>query len=223
MPPQEIAVADLEQIQTCCRQRTGALFFDKLEIRGAIGYRGANDPVTYFDINGIPTVYNTKFIGFDRGGSTLFFGLEFAGLWNVPFIDKGGNFQAGIFLGIWPVDGSTFIPVGLDLRYTFNQKPAKYTGSCNSWYIYGNGGIPFDFTSKAPVFGKSWDFQRYFYGLGIGYDWAINCKLDFSLDVGFRTMNLPLPPCLACSMVSSDYTNPFRHSNALLLRFGLTF
>ncbi|MCX6155776.1 MAG: hypothetical protein NT007_16635 [Candidatus Kapabacteria bacterium] len=220
MPPQEIPFPELSILQGCCRNRTGLLFFDKFELRAAIGFRGTKDGVTY-----PPSVVpeKPKFISFGREGSYMTFGFEIAGLWNLSFIDKNHNFQAGITTGLWPVDGSFFVPVGLDLRYTFNQFPPKFSDRCNSWYLYGNIGIPLDFTTKAPYIGKSLDFQRYFLGAGIGYDWAWGCDKDFSIDLGYRGMNLPLPPFDCCPTIPDDSKNPFRHSNELLLRFCITY
>jgi hypothetical protein len=221
-PPVQAEVKDLEVIQGCCRVRKGLLFFDKLELRGFLGYRGSGDSVVYPTATG-QTVYKSDFFGFERGGSSMILGFELVGLWNVPFIDKSNSLQMGIITGVWPMDGSTFIPVGFHTRYTFNQFPAKYGDNCNSWYVYGNVGLPLDFTTKAPVFGKDMDRQRLFYGLGIGHDWAITCGMDFSLDVGFRRQNLPLPPIDCCPSIPDEDRNPFRNSTALLLRFGLTF
>lgn len=222
LPPQTVAVNDLEPILGCCRVRDGFLFFDKFEIRAAIGYRGVEDSVIYPTPTG-QDVYRSSFFGFDRGGSSMVIGFELAGLWNVSFLDKSGKLQLGVLTGLWPADGSLFIPLGLHGRYTFNQNPSKFSENCNSWYVYGNLGLPLDFNSGAPLFGSSWDFQRRFYGLGIGHDWAISCDLDFSIDLGFRHMNLPLPEIICCPTTPDDKRNPFRSSDVLLLRFGLTF
>lgn len=219
-PPSQVEVNELELILGCCRQREGFALFDKFELRGVLGYRGTQEE--YYK-PGVTTPFSSSFFGFEEGGSTMIIGLEIAGLWNVPFIDKNGNFQLGILTGLWPVDGSLFIPIGLHGRYTFNQHPPTTSDNCNSWYLYGNLGLPLDFQTEAPIFGKSLDFQRYFYGLGIGYDWAITCSMDLSFDLGFRAMNLPLPPCEGCPGVSDENKNPFRNSKVLLLRFGLTF
>ena len=221
-PPLEITHKDLPEIKGCCRVRDGLWFFDKFEIRGAVGYRGSKDSAVYPSSTG-QDVYKSSFIGFDRGGSSIVLGFEVVGLWNVSFIDKTKHFQMGVITGIWPVDGSLFAPVGLHLRYTFNQFPAKFSENCNSFYFYANAGLPLDFQTDAPLFGSSMDFQRYFYGFGIGHDWAINCDVDFSIDLGLRGMNLPLPPIECCPSIAYVDRNPFRKSTVLLLRFGLTF
>jgi len=221
-PPVQAEISDLELIEGCCRVRDGWFIFDKVEIRGILGYRGGKDSVVYPTPTG-DKVYNSSFFGFDRGGSSMFTGLEVAGLWNLPFLDPSGALQLGILSGLLPVDESLFIPVGLYGRYTFNQSPARYSESCNTWYMYGTLGLPLDFETEAPIFGKSSDFQRLFYGFGIGYDWAISCKMDFSVDLGFRRMNLPLPPYTCCVTTPDENRNPFRNSTAVLLRFGLTF
>jgi hypothetical protein len=222
LPPSTVGVNDLEVFEGCCRVRDGVWIFDKLEIKGFLGYRGVEDSVVYPTAAG-EEVYHSSFFGFDRGGSSMVLGLDIAALWNVPFIDKSGKFQLGLHTGLWPHDESLFIPGGLHARYTFNQVPPKYSDNCNTWFVYGNIGIPFDFQTSAPIFGNSLDYQRLYYGLGIGYDWAINCDLDFSVDLGFRYMNLPLPEITCCPTTPDDRRNPFRSSNVLLLRFGLVF
>ncbi len=221
-PPIQAEINDLPVIEGCCRVRDGLLFFDKFEIRGYLGYRGADDEVIYPTPTG-QEVYKSSFFGFDRGGSSMIIGFELAGLWNIPAIDPNGNFQLGFLTGLAPQDESLFIPVGLYTRYTFNQNPPKYSDNCNTWFVYGTLGLPLDFQTEAPIFGKNMDFQRYFYGLGLGYEWAINCDMDFGLDLGLRVMNLPLPPYTCCSTTPDDERNPFRNSTELLLRFGLTF
>ncbi len=221
-PPSEINHEDLPEIEGCCRVRKGLWIFDKFEIRGAVGYRGTEDSVVY-PSPGSQEVYKSSFFGFDRGGSSIVLGFELAGLWNVPFIDKSKHFQLGIITGLWPVDASLFIPAGIHGRYTFNQFPGRFSDNCNSWYLYGNFGLPLDFQTEAPLFGSSMDYQRYFYGFGIGHDWAAGCDMDFSIDLGLRGMNLPLPPIECCPTTPEEDRSPFRNSTVLLLRFGITF
>lgn len=221
-PPQNVPVDDLGMIEGCCSTRDGFWIFDKFELRGAIGFRGIEDSVVYPG-QPDPTVYESSFFGFGRGGSSIALGFEIAGMWDATFLDKSRNLQMGFLTGIWPVDGSAFVPLGFHLRYTFNNKPVKFSDNCNSWYLYGDLGLPLDFQTEAPLIGNSFDYQRFFYGLGIGYDWAISCEYDFSVDIGFRGMNLPLPPYECCPSTPDDKKNPFRDSKVLLLRFGLTF
>jgi len=221
-PPVQAAVNDLPVIEGCCRIRDGWWFFDKVELRGLVGYRGSEDRVVYPSPTG-DIVYESSFFGFDRGGSSLFTGFEAAGLWNLKFLDPTGAFQLGLMSGVMPVDESMFIPLGLYGRYTFNQNPSKYSEACNTWYLYGTLGLPLDFNSEAPLIGNEMEFQRYFYGFGIGYDWAINCDFDLSFDLGIRKMNLPLPRYTCCVNTPDENRNPFRNSTAILFRFGLTF
>ena len=223
LPPDEIPLENLPAFSGCCRDRVGLWIFDKFELRGAIGYRGTDEQIAYLQPDGTEKIYKSKIVGFDRGGSTLIFGLETAGMWNLPFLDVSGKLQAGFLLGFYPTDESYFFPLGLNVRYTFNQHPAGNFSNCNSWYLFGNIGMPVDFKTGAPYYNSDWDFQRYFYGFGIGYDWAINCKVDFSLDLGYRNMNLPLPACEVCSETPDKYKYPFRNSDVLLLRFGITY
>jgi hypothetical protein len=221
-PPMEIAIEDLMPLEGCCRMRDGWWVFDKFEIKAALGYRGSKDSIVYSTPGG-QEVYHSSFFGTDRGGSSMVFGFEMDGMWNLLFLDKTKRLQAGFLLGVWPVDEAIFIPVGLNLRYTFNQFPQKYSGNCNSWYFYGNAGLPLDFQSGAPLFGNSSEFQRLFAGGGLGYDIALSCSMDLSIDLGYRYMNLPLPEITCCPDVPDGERNPFRASNVLLLRFGLTF
>ncbi len=222
MPPTEVEKNNLAEIEGCCSNRDGFLFFDKFVWRAAIGYRGGEDSVVYPG-NPAPTVYNSSFFGFDRGGSTMILGFEIEGLWDATFLDKSKRLQMGILAGIWPVDGSMFIPLGFHTRYTFNNHPPKYSGNCNTWYLYGDLGLPLDFNTGAPIFGNSFEFQRYFWGLGIGHEWAVTCNMDLGVDLGIRGMNLPLPEYDCCPNTPGEKRNPFRNSMALLLRVGLTY
>ncbi|TAL68120.1 MAG: hypothetical protein EPN82_12045 [Bacteroidetes bacterium] len=219
-PPSQVEFNELQPLLGCCSERDGIVMFDKFELRGVLGYRGIQEE--YYK-PGVLTPFKSTFFGFDEGGSTMIIGLEFAGLWNVPFIDKSEKFQLGFITGLWPWDGSMFVPLGLHGRYTFNPHPKPSSDNCNSWYLYGNLGLPLDFQTKAPLFASKIEFQRYFYGLGIGYDWAITCNMDLSFDLGFRAMNLPLPACESCPTTPIDERYPYRYSRALLFRFGLTF
>ncbi len=221
-PPKLIAIEELPVIEGCCRVRDGILFFDKLEFKGALGYRGSGDEVVYPTPAGTKT-YESSFFGFDRGGSSMFVGLELMGLWSVPSIDESEAFQLGFLTGLLPLDGSAFVPVGAYGRYTFNQTPSKYSEYCDSWFLYATAGLPLDFETEAPLIGESSDYQRYFYGLGLGYDWAVSCNMDLSVDLGLRGMNLPLPPYTCCSDVPDENRNPFRNSTAVLLRIGVVF
>ena len=133
-------------------------FFDKFEVRGLLGYRGSDDEVVYPG-QPEPTVYESSFFGFDRGGSTMFTGFEAAGLWNVKFLDKSGKLQAGVLTGIWPVDGSAFVPLGLYTRYTFNQMPGRFSDNCNSWYFYGTLGLPFDLIPRLLSSATTWTIK----------------------------------------------------------------
>jgi len=221
-PPVEISKDNLAPIEGCCRYRDGWWIFDKFEIKAAVGYRGVEDSVIYPTPSG-QEVYYSSLLGFDRGGSSIVLGLELDGLWNLTFIDKSKSLQAGFIIGVWPVDESIFIPVGLNLRYTLNQFPQAYSDNCNSWYFYGNVGLPLDFQTGAPVTGNSFEYQRFFFGGGVGYDIALSCTMDLSIDIGYRYMNLPLPEITCCPGIPAEERYPFRSSNVLLLRAGLTF
>ncbi len=223
LPPKVYRVEDgAPPPDRCCRLRTGALGFDKLELRAMAGFRG-RDEETYLHQTAAGKVpYESKFFNLERGGSTMLVGLETAGLWS---LDETGAFQIGPFLGVWPADGSVFVPVGVHPRYTFNPNPDPnaFTPNCNTWFVYGDLGIPFDFQSGAPVIGSSFDRQRLYYGIGIGRDWAWGCERDFSIDIGVRRMNLPLPEIECCPDVPDDQRNAYRQSTSVYLRVGVTF
>lgn len=205
----------------CCRLRTGAWGFDKIEFRAMAGLRGRDDE-TYLHQTAVGKVpYESSFFNLERGGSTLLLGAETAWLWS---LDEQGAFQLGPMLGVWPTDGSVFIPLGLHPRYTFtpNPDPNDFEPSCNTWFVYGDIGIPFDFQSGAPVFGSSFNRQRLFYDIGIGRDWAWGCDKDFSLDIGVRRMHLPLPEIECCPDVPQGQRNAYRASTSVYLRLGIT-
>lgn len=208
----------------CCpRVRDGLWIFDKFEIRGMLGYRGKQKSISYPQKDGTYEIYEPSFIGFERGGSDMVLGIELAAMWSVKFIDPSERFQIGILTGLWPFDGSTFVPVSIHPRYTFNQKPNPYSNDCNSWYVFGDVGIPLDFQTEAPVFGEFFDRQRYFVGIGLGHDWWISRGADFSVDLGVRLVNVPLPPFTCCPDVPKEDTYPYRKSVIGFLRFGFTF
>jgi hypothetical protein len=218
-----IPLTDIGVLEGSCRKRYGLGPFHKLEIRLVAGYRGGNDSVFYPSISGGHEVVSDKFFSADTGGSPLFLGLEIAGYWSFDWLDPTDRLQLGIKTGVWPIDGSIFIPAALSARYTFNQGYGAFTEDDNSWYLYGDLGIPLDFTTKAPIFGDDGAHQRIFYGAGIGRDWALSCDLDFSLDIGVRRFNLPLPPIDCCPDVDASLRNPYRMSTGVYTRFGLTF
>lgn len=228
-PPVVIRISDAEPFDICCRLRTGWGPFDKLELRLGAGLRFGSDSVTYpvIDANQNPVppfqeTFRSSFFGFGRGGSNLVPAIEAAGLWK---LDHHGRAHLGVFTGVMPTDGSVFIPVGAQGRYTFSPAPNidELDPSCHTPYVYGIAALPVDFTSGAPLIGSSFNRQRLLLGLGIGYDWAATCDLDVSLDIGIRHMNLPLPEIDCCPNVPENERNPFRQSTMLMVRFGLTF
>jgi hypothetical protein len=208
----------------CCeRERKGLGIFDKVELRAGLHYRGSPDSITYLSANGSQTRYGSSLFGTDRGGSTLVPSLEAALLWQMNSLDNSGRFHLGPMIAILPVDGALFFPITIHPRYTFNQQPSPYSSSCNSWYVFGDLGIPVDFTSKAVYFSSDFGRQRYFLGAGIGYEWAMGKTWDLSIDGGYRRMNLPLPQTECCPTIPDDLKNPFRASDMLFLRFGITW
>ncbi len=202
----------------CCNPRDGWLGFKKVELRFMAGVRGrSKEPYLHRTLSGM-VPYESSFINFERGGSNLLLGLESAWLWS---IDSKDAFQLGPFIGLWPVDGSIFIPVGLHPRYTFtpHPDPSTFSHNCSTWFAYGDIGIPFDFQTSAPVIGNDLNHQRIYYGLGIGYEWDWDCKADWAIDIGVRHMNLPLPdPECECA----DPLNSYRQSTYIYMRFGVS-
>ena len=199
----------------CCRDRDGWWLFDKLELRAMLGYRGSIDTIRYTQANGDVITYPPSLFNTDRGGSNLIFGFELAGLWNLT---SNRMYQLGFLTGIWPFDGSIFVPLALHGRINTNQKPDPWGTHCDAWYLYGDLGLALDFQTGAPI-----NENRLFWGLGIGYDIPINCNVDFSIDLGFRQMKLPLPEIECCPDVPDRDRYIYRLSNAAILRFGLTY
>jgi hypothetical protein len=233
-PPKKIKPMErsaYRNLAPCCRERVGAVLFDKLELRLTAGYRGVRDSVAYPAAAG-STLYRSSFAGGERGGSSFVAGFEIAGLWSLPQLDPEERLQVGFVAGYMPVDGSAFVPVGAEARYTFRQRPVDEFDpllidffNCNSVYVFAQAGVPVDWQTGAPYLGltRSMQQQRYFWGGGIGYDIALSCGLDLSFDLGVRQMNLPLPAIDCCSGIPNDVRYPFRLSTALMLRLGLTF
>lgn len=214
----------------CIREVTG--FIDKLEFRLMGGYRfGTKDGIYYPDEN---KIYEKETFGFERGGTDITVGLEVAAFWNANSIPialgfnksnfKRNNFALGIMTGVWPVDGSIFIPLSFHPRYTFNyDKTDKYKGECDTWYVFGDLGIPIDPTFNVPIYcdnGKCDNQFAYFYGIGVGRDWWISECTDFSIDIAYRLTKMPLPANKCCGLEES---NPFRTSDGIFLRLGLTW
>lgn len=216
----------------CIGEKT---IFDKVEIRAMAGYRfNANDEILYDGPFGGVT-YPKETLGFDRGGTDFTIGLESAFLWDItPALNKVINiprrnkFHLGPMIGLWPVDEAFFIPVSLHPRYTFAwDETDRMKDECNAWYIFGDLGVPIDPTFKVPIMcegGNCSDLFAYFYGLGIGRDWWMNKCMDFSIDLGFRVSNTPLPEnldCVECTQLDNKY--PFRKISQVFIRFGFTW
>lgn len=215
----------------CCeRKRDGLWWFDKVELRGLFGYRKTGDGIFYPD-QGV--FYEKESFGTGVGGSDYTFGLEAAFLWDASnwFVfdkltkDTRDKFHAGLMTGLWPVDGSLFIPLSFHLRYTFDNLDLPKYNDCDAWYIFADIGVPISLNGN-PVYcfeceGKD-NFDNkmaYFYDFGIGYDWWLTKDVDFSLDFVYRNMNLPLNPIIC----DGDDRYPFRNTHNFSLRFGLTY
>jgi hypothetical protein len=217
-----IPLVDYGALLSTCRQRTGFGPFDKLELRILFGYRGGPDSVFYPSAAGGRLLVSDDFLSFDTAGSSFFLKAEIAAFWGFDWLDPTQRLQLGIMTGLWPIDGSLFIPAGLRVRYTANQG-LTLTESDNTWYVYGDLGLPLDFQTEAPIFGRDAEHQRYFYGAGFGYDWAVTCDWDFGVDLGVRRFNLPLPPIDCCPDVDNELRHAFRLSTGIYARFGITF
>lgn len=209
-PPTIHIIGDVPEPDSgcCCCQNKGFLVFDRFEIRGMVGYRGR-------DTSGI-------LLQTTSDGSSFIFGLEFTGLWS---LDSRNAFQIGPMIGVWPTDGSIFVPVSIHPRYTF--PPASNTenepAGGSQWFVYGDIGVPFDFQTDAPLLGSTPSRQRLFYGVGIGVDCIWGC---LALDAGIRRIHLPLVldpnEAVICPNCPPDQRHPYRLSTLLYLRFGIT-
>jgi hypothetical protein len=206
---------------TCARERDGFLIFDKVELRAMGAYRGDQTAVFYPSATG-GTTYEPKVFNFDRGGTNITIGGELALLWDVLRWNGGRDvLHLGVLGGVWPVDGSIFVPLSFHPRVTFNNKPDPYGCGCNAWYIFGDAGfVNFDNT-KAP-YTPLYD-KRFFWGLGIGYEWSLGRDVDFGIDAGYRLIHTPLPPIDCCPQIPESERQPIRKTHNVFLRFGLTF
>ena len=202
----------------CETARDGALGIDKIELRAMGGYRGEQTAVLYPDANG-GTLYEPETFGTGRGGTNITVGAEAALLWRIMRFNGTDAFHLGVLGGLWPVDGSTFIPVSLHPRVTFNDRPDPYGCGCNAWYLFGDLGITFDGTTGAPIASD----RRIWAGLGIGYEIPLSRELDLGADLFIRRTWLPLPPLECCPDIPADERNPVRISNVFGLRVGVTF
>lgn len=238
VPPVEVPVRIenclcCKRDRNCIREKTG--FIDKMEFRAVGGYRlGTLDGVYYPNQSG-GVFYEKETFGFGRGGTDFTVGAEISTLWiadglidGIFSIPEENHFYLGLMLGVWPVDGSVFVPVSLHPRYTFARDVAdRANGLCDAWYVFGDIGVPFDPTFALPVLcdrGKCEGTFSYLWGLGVGRDWWMTRCFDFSVDLGFRSTRLPLPKnefCMECSGSGDAY--PFRTSHQLFLRFGYTW
>lgn len=209
----------------CQSARDGVLGINKLEVRAMGAWRGEQTGVFYADAQG-GVQYDPETFSTGRGGTTYTAGLEAALLWPVlSFGEKGhgrvktDNLHLGIMTGVWPVDGSTFIPVSFHPRLTFNNHPDPYGCGCNAWYVFGDLGVTFDGTTSAPIERD----KRVFFGMGIGYELPLSREVDLGVDLFARRTWLPLPDIECCPGTPAGERNPVRISSMLGLRLGVTF
>lgn len=238
VPPTVTNISIQDFCACCIRDRecvSRNTIFDKIEARVMGGYRmNANESIFYDGPNG-GTYYNKETFGFDRGGTDIVAGIETAWMWDItdwikPIVNipARNSFHIGPMIGVWPVDGSIFIPISLHPRYTFSYNDTDpLNDQCNAWYLFGDLGVPIDPSFNVPVFcdgGECSDLFAYFYSIGIGRDWWMSECMDFSLDLGFRVSNTPLPSYSDCEeCTNSQGKNPFRKISQLFLRFGFTW
>jgi hypothetical protein len=184
-------------------------------------WRGEQSSVFYPTASG-GKLYEPKVFNFERGGTNITIGGEVALLWDVlSWNGKRDVLHLGILGGVWPVDGSVFVPLSFHPRVTFNNVPDPYGCSCNAWYIFGDAGfVNFDNTKAkyTPLFD-----MRFFCGLGIGYEWALGRDVDFAVDAGYRLIHTPLPPIECCPSIPEGDRQPIRKTHNLFLRVGVTF
>ncbi|MDH7516715.1 MAG: hypothetical protein QHI48_12675 [Bacteroidota bacterium] len=202
----------------CTSARDGLLGADKLELRAMGGYRGKQTAVFYPDAAG-GRLYEPETFGFERGGTTFTVGVEAAPMWTLFRFNGTDAFHLGILTGVWPVDGSVFIPLSLHPRVTFNDRPDPYGCRCSAWYIFGDVGVTFDFTTRSPIARD----RRVFAGAGVGYEFPLSRGTDFAIDIFARRVYLPLPAVECCPDIPPDQRNPVRISNVVGIRLGVTF
>jgi len=154
--------------------------------------------------------------------------------------DYYDKWKIGTLIGLWYAEDNIFIPIGIGARYIFKPKPSPEAFPCNckqsisnfrrfihcgSPYVFADIGLPFDFTTFAPIFNSKEfpKYQRFFFDLGIGYSFSVNKDFDFSFDIGLRDMNLPLKEIECCPQIPRAYRYPFRNTIYPFLRLGILY
>ena len=210
----------------CSRERRAFSWLHKIEVRAMGAYRGTQSPVFYPDASGGIT-YQPKTFGFDRGGTKIAVGGELALLWDVVELSRNSDIQLGVMGGVWPVDGSTFLPLSFHPRITFNNHPDRYadictkSGWCDAVYLFGDVG--WVNLGNSPAYYAELTKRRFFYGIGIGYEMALGRDVDLALDAGYRFIHTPLPPLECCPDVPGPEREPIRETHNFFMRLGLTF
>jgi hypothetical protein len=218
IPPSRVQPA--EACVNCTRERDGLLIFDKVELRAMGGYRGPQTAVFYPDAAG-GVLHEPDVFGFTRGGTNITMGGEVSFLWDVARVGERSMFHLGVLTGVWPVDGSTFIPVSIHPRLTVNNDPDPYGCNCDAWYLFGDAGwvtIGGDGAPYTPLFDR-----RFFFGVGAGYEWALGRDVDLGVDVYYRRTQTPLPAIDCCPDIPADLRHPMRRAHVVGLRLGITF
>ncbi|MEI6090684.1 MAG: hypothetical protein WCR42_09550 [bacterium] len=215
---------------SCSRDRSGLIW----EIKAMGGIRrnplkwNAIDQTVYPD-----TTYIQDDFGFGYGGSKILVGGEISAITGFKFLDKlfywldktPSSTKIGILTGLWPMDGSYFVPAAIRLRYTSNVNAfvdcCSAMRSCNTWFFFTDFGglitIKKDKDKNIKPLGA-------FADLGLGKEFAITKHIDLSVDLGYRWIYTPLPELIAPpECVQNQDLNPYRLSNAVFLRLGLSF
>jgi hypothetical protein len=139
----------------------------------------------------------------------------------------GPELAAGFRLGAFGIGlgGSFFsardisrIPVFLHARYQLSE-------NCFSPFLYAQAGTVFDNQSETtPSLDGVFSESAKIMGFGVGVDVPLSSWVDFSLDLGYRYLQLPTRvPCDCSDEPAPTEAVYYNESHGVLLRAGVTF
>lgn len=158
-----------------------------------------------------------------RETSSLFLELRGIGMYADSFYLGGevalgfrlGDLDIGIGSGYWLISEIGRIPLFLHVKYYLFK-------SCSNMFIYGDAGVIFDKYKISPSVKHLTEPGPKFAGIGIGFDYPLSKKLDFSIDGGMRFINLPNErKAISCDPLASRII--FTEYYMGYLRIGITF
>jgi hypothetical protein len=139
----------------------------------------------------------------------------------------GPELAAGLRLGVFGIGlGASYfrardisrIPVFFHARYQLSEK-------CFSPFLYAQAGTVFDNQSEiSPTFNGIVSQSAKILGIGAGIDLPLASWIDFSIDLGYRYLQLPTRvPCDCSDQPVPTEAVYYNDSHGVLLRAGVTF